>query len=156
MAGLVPAIHALERGTALKTWMPGTGWGMTPRNLIITSQRNPNMNAETPLAFHRRRIETMSNMLGAWMQCEHSACRRTGGCRRAGDVFPACLLPIVHEMNASIAACAAELPGRPPRAQTEEEPVSAQIHRLAKRLAGVLEAQVEEFERKRERSGPRG
>ena len=109
------------------------------------------MKAETPLAFHHRRIETLSNTLGAWMLCEHRACRRSGGCRRAGDVLPGCLLPVVYEMNTSIEAFAAALPGRPPRAETEEEPLSAQLQRIAKRMAGVLEAQVEEFERKREK-----
>ena len=31
MAGLVPAIHVLERGTAAKAWMPATSAGMTPK-----------------------------------------------------------------------------------------------------------------------------
>ena len=113
------------------------------------------MNAETPLAFHHRRIETLSNTLGAWMLCEHRACRRTGACRRAGDVFPGCLLPVVYEMNTSIEAFTAALPGRAPRVKTEEETVSAQIQRLNKRLANILEAQVEEFERKRARRAER-
>ena len=71
-------------------------------------------------------------------------------CRRAGDVFPACLLPILHEVNTSITAFAAA-PGRPPRVQTDEDTLSAQIQRLNKRLAHMLEAQVGEFERKVER-----
>ena len=29
MAGLVPAIHVLRTGTAIKTWMPATSAGMT-------------------------------------------------------------------------------------------------------------------------------
>jgi hypothetical protein len=29
MAGLDPAIHVFERGTPVKTWMPGTRPGMT-------------------------------------------------------------------------------------------------------------------------------
>jgi hypothetical protein len=29
MAGLVPAIYAFARGTAIKTWMPATSAGMT-------------------------------------------------------------------------------------------------------------------------------
>ena len=109
------------------------------------------MNAETPLAFHHRRIETLSNTLGAWMLCEHRACRRSGGCRRAGDVFPGCLLPVVYEMNTSIEAFAAALPGRAPRAQTEEDSLGMQLQRIAKRVAGVMEAQLGEFERKVER-----
>ena len=109
------------------------------------------MNAETPLAFHHRHIETLSNTLGAWMLCEHRACHRSGACRRAGDVFPGCLLPVVYEMNTSIEAFAAALPGRAPRVEREEETVSAQLQRITKRMAGVLEAQVEEFERRRER-----
>jgi hypothetical protein len=32
MAGLVPAIHAFDRDTASKTWMPGTSPGMTIQN----------------------------------------------------------------------------------------------------------------------------
>ena len=109
------------------------------------------MHSDTPLAFHHRRIETLANTLGAWMLCEHRACRRSGGCRRAGHVFPACLPPVVYEMNTSIEAFAAALPGRPPRAETAEEPLSAQIQRIAKRVAGVMEAQVEQMERQVER-----
>jgi hypothetical protein len=33
MAGLVPAIHVLL-GTVRKTWMPGTGPGMTNERLV--------------------------------------------------------------------------------------------------------------------------
>jgi hypothetical protein len=54
-------------------------------------------------------------------------------------------------MNTSIEAFTAALPGRAPRAQTAEEPLSAQIQRIAKRVAGVREAQVGELERKQER-----
>ncbi len=31
MAGLVPAIHVFDLADAVKTWMPGTGPGMTER-----------------------------------------------------------------------------------------------------------------------------
>ena len=58
---------------------------------------------------------------------------------------------VLQEVNTSIAACAAALPGRPPRAQTEEETLGTQIQRIAKRVAAVMESQVEEFERKRAR-----
>jgi hypothetical protein len=54
-------------------------------------------------------------------------------------------------MNTSIEAFTAALPGRAPRGQTAEEPLSAQIQRLNKRLAHILEVQVEQMERKVER-----
>jgi hypothetical protein len=42
MAGLVPAIHVLFDAAAKKTWMPGTGPGMTknftPRKMMHDNQ----------------------------------------------------------------------------------------------------------------------
>jgi hypothetical protein len=38
MAGLVPAIHDYVRGQEVKTWMPGTGPGMTIERLAIESE----------------------------------------------------------------------------------------------------------------------
>ena len=108
------------------------------------------MNTDTPTTFHRRRIETLSNTLGAWLACRHTACRRSGCCRRAGDVVPACLLPIVQQVNTTIAACAAALPDAPMREEPQARSLDEQILSLNKRLAGLLEAEVEEIERRRE------
>jgi hypothetical protein len=109
------------------------------------------MHSDTPLAFHRRRISQLSNTIGAWRQCMNSSCRRAGACRRAADVFPPCLLPIVREVNVSIAGCLAAVPGLPPRVEPVEETNGAQIDRLNKRVADLVEAEVERMERAQEK-----
>jgi hypothetical protein len=140
-----------KRKTALRAFRPA----MTKKKLLQTSERTGRMHSETPLAFHRRRVEALSNTLGAWLECGNASCRRAGACRRATDVYPMCLPAVVREMSTSIDVCTAAIPGRTPRVETEEETMSAQIQRLNKRLANILEAQVEEFERKRARRAER-
>jgi hypothetical protein len=101
------------------------------------------------LAFHRRRIKTLSDTLGTWLRCSNASCRRAGACRRADDVFPACVPPIMRDMNTSLAAYLDALPEAPPRRPTESNAAHAQIERLNKRLGDLLEAEVEAFERRR-------
>jgi hypothetical protein len=101
-----------------------------------------------PSEFHRRRVEQLSSALGVWRECANSACRRAGGCRRAGDAFPACLAPIVREVGASIESFAAAFGAVRPR---EADPLGAQIARINKRLADVLEKEIEEIGKAREK-----
>jgi hypothetical protein len=101
-----------------------------------------------PPEFHRRRVEQLSSALGVWRECANSACRRAGGCRRAGDVFPACLAPIVREVGASIESFAAAFGAVRAR---EADPLGAQIARINKRLADVLEKEIEEIGKAREK-----
>jgi hypothetical protein len=109
------------------------------------------MYSETPLAFHRRRIEALSNTLAAWMVCGSVSCRRKGRCRRGDEVLPACVLPILRGVHASIGACLAEIPDAAPRPEPQEESLRAQTARIARRVGNLLEAQLDDMERRQER-----
>jgi hypothetical protein len=148
MAGLVPAIHVFSCGAAAKTWMPGTGPGMT-REISPSSEGIERMPSDTPLAFHRRRISQLSNTIGAWFRCPNASCRRAGACRRADDVFPPCIVPVMRGVNESLMTYLNALPGMPPRKPAESESAHAQIERLNKRLGNLLEAEIERIEKRR-------
>ena len=56
MAGLVPAIHALLAAGSVKTWVPGTSSGMTPRDasrLSAPSWRKPHFRFAAARFFFR-------------------------------------------------------------------------------------------------------
>jgi hypothetical protein len=96
-------------------------------------QRIRLMQSDTPLAFHRRRISQLSNTIGAWFRCPNASCRRAGACRRADDVFPPCIVPVMRGVNESLMTYLNALPGMPPRKPAESESAHAQIERLNKR-----------------------
>jgi hypothetical protein len=106
------------------------------------------MNAMSPLAFHRRRVEQLSGTLGVWRECANAACRRAGACRRSADVLPACLLPIVREVGVTIESFGA---GFGTVRVREADPVAAQLARINKRIAAVLEKEIENIAEARAR-----
>jgi hypothetical protein len=108
------------------------------------------MPSDVSLAFHRHRVEALSNTLGAWLRCPNASCRRAGACRRADDAFPPCVVTIMRDVNTSLAAYLAALPDAPPRKPTAAEAAWAHIDRINERLGDLLEAEVEAYARKRE------
>lgn len=107
------------------------------------------MHIDTPHDFHRQRIAMLADTLGVWMDCGHAACRRAGCCRRANDVFPACILPVLREVGVSIRACTAAIPDRAPAEGEEQSPagsVTARINRLNARTIALLERNITRLE----------
>jgi hypothetical protein len=74
--------------------------------------------------------------------------RRAGACRRSADVLPACLLPIVREVGVTIESFGAAFGTVRVR---EADPVAAQLARINKRIAAVLEKEIENIAEARAR-----
>jgi hypothetical protein len=106
------------------------------------------MHDSSPLNFHRRRIATVSNAVGAWHRCPRAACRRSGGCKGTREAVARCLPEVLDSVTDSVAECLAALPGGAPRPPSRAQEVTDRLWDIQLRTGALLSRLLDEMEQK--------